>query len=669
MSHVPRTMDRAQAVNRPDSNILAPTNFYSPHPLRFNALASSFHGEKPIEPVQGQTSNTSNDILEWNGEYGPPAGEYGLSSPTNTAPSTKGDNVNERPPDANRMKKGQNNHEWRFGLDGDLLAGIGHMHQTLDLDTVSIIEPEDAESDLYLIRPVEVVKGGFRQECDRVLPQLYGRGKDQEDELHRIRHLGLTEAANCSESLPTLTDEASTICSELSDESTYLHGPCTLNAPPIDSARRRLRNSPPKDATFTTHDESIPPRDAVAFKDGPKQRLSKIPPDPQVCKTDHETDMQTVNATAASRKSSGGLASGLRHRPKGKQRAKRRRSEDNSDDEEKHGEDPMPKKPKNDIARILACPYFRYDPVKHVDCLFKYTLTTTSYVKQHLHRYHACPDFYCPTCGAAFETQLEGDSHIRARLCLENGFRGFPDCLSADQVVQLQSKDGRRLPEAERWHNIWKICFPQESANRPSPYIDDLRIVELYNSVQAVLPAEFWRPRAITRMRQTGLVLNEEHFDQVVDIFQEERLAALIAFANRLNDVAEASMQNTNPAGNRAMAADDSGGERVLHDHSGLVAPIPLVPTMIISQPKPDWSMDFSGTDHPHVASASNDSVSLFTLSVSSGSGSYVDVSSIDESSHFDDSFPPHAPSGYDDAGNSCQEFGSLPSHGDCGAA
>jgi hypothetical protein len=64
----------------------------------------------------------------------------------------------------------------------------------------------------------------------------------------------------------------------------------------------------------------------------------------------------------------------------------------------------------------LSCPFYRANPLKYYKCQ-KYDLQRIKDVKQHIHRKHVKPDFYCARCYEVFGDAASRDSHIREGTC------------------------------------------------------------------------------------------------------------------------------------------------------------------------------------------------------------------------------------------------------------
>ncbi|KAK6859051.1 hypothetical protein PG995_004904 [Apiospora arundinis] len=140
------------------------------------------------------------------------------------------------------------------------------------------------------------------------------------------------------------------------------------------------------------------------------------------------------------------------------------------------------KRPRTDIneidvipklsARGLACPFYKNDPYKHVDCLGYASFDTVTVMKQHIERSHMCPPYYCPICGKTFKEQNSRDTHLVARTCKKRDI-SFSGMMSSDQHAEIKKiTNGRKKVknETQKWYEIWGVLFngkaPPESPFR-----------------------------------------------------------------------------------------------------------------------------------------------------------------------------------------------------------
>jgi len=130
-------------------------------------------------------------------------------------------------------------------------------------------------------------------------------------------------------------------------------------------------------------------------------------------------------------------------------------------------------------ARLFACPYYKFDPVKHQSCLLRNTLTTTSYVRQHLLRSHNAP-IHCPVCGEVKDSLVSCNEHVRLRECRPPFVP--PEGLTPSQVEALKSHRGT-------WDDIWRVVFPQISPP-PPPFVASSPVVELLDIFRSFIRSQ-----------------------------------------------------------------------------------------------------------------------------------------------------------------------------------
>jgi hypothetical protein len=160
--------------------------------------------------------------------------------------------------------------------------------------------------------------------------------------------------------------------------------------------------------------------------------------------------------------------------------------------------------------------------MKNHRCL-NYKLSKISYVKQHLWRCHANPQYYCPVCCGDFNHRQEWDQHVITRGC-ESRPSTFQYMTEA-QKKEIQGTTGRKMTQEQKWYEIWTILFGASARMPDSPYIEEHIFVEAISSVRT-----FCRDSGshlITEgLRQAnGRRLNVlEFFDQVLENVQHYAL-------------------------------------------------------------------------------------------------------------------------------------------------
>ncbi|KAK8063203.1 hypothetical protein PG996_007855 [Apiospora saccharicola] len=129
-------------------------------------------------------------------------------------------------------------------------------------------------------------------------------------------------------------------------------------------------------------------------------------------------------------------------------------------------------KPKLSTGGGLACPFYKDNTYKHVDCLCYSNFKELKYLKLHLDRCHLWPDYYCPSCLEKFEDPGQRDEHIVARECPQ---RKLPySGVSHDQqgkIKQITSVRRSGKTDKDKWYEIWDVLFPgKERPDSPHRY-------------------------------------------------------------------------------------------------------------------------------------------------------------------------------------------------------
>jgi hypothetical protein len=149
-------------------------------------------------------------------------------------------------------------------------------------------------------------------------------------------------------------------------------------------------------------------------------------------------------------------------------------------------------------TRWLACPFYKKDGQKYYECL-KYELRRVKDVKQHVHRRHRKPDFYCARCYQIFDTSYARDVHTRKMECVIRVKPQF-DGIS-DQKKKALNRSDREKGIEEQWYSMWDIMFPDEQ--RP-------RSVYIGNHGEEMMPLirQFWDKRGsevLSHLLGTGM--------------------------------------------------------------------------------------------------------------------------------------------------------------------
>ncbi|KAK3896856.1 hypothetical protein C8A05DRAFT_20263, partial [Staphylotrichum tortipilum] len=139
--------------------------------------------------------------------------------------------------------------------------------------------------------------------------------------------------------------------------------------------------------------------------------------------------------------------------------------------------------------KSLACPFWKFSPVTHRECLKREKFLGVNRVKQHLARSHAEDAFFCQRCKAKFEDEDEQERHLQAAdaVCVYKQRDPGDRRITPQQRVAL-SKKSKPGTDREQWLAVWRILFP--GCQEPqSVYIDadvseDLRLFREYASRQ-----------------------------------------------------------------------------------------------------------------------------------------------------------------------------------------
>ncbi|KAG7044065.1 Het and ankyrin domain protein [Colletotrichum scovillei] len=120
-------------------------------------------------------------------------------------------------------------------------------------------------------------------------------------------------------------------------------------------------------------------------------------------------------------------------------------------------------------AQVMACPFYKLDPIKYYECVAGFRFTAFRYLKQHMLRNHCLTDIYCPMCWETFKTAMLRDQHVRRDACQS---RRYPESFTVDEVRSLKKKIPGKLSDEEKYFRVWDQFF----AAHPRPkslYVDE----------------------------------------------------------------------------------------------------------------------------------------------------------------------------------------------------
>lgn len=132
-----------------------------------------------------------------------------------------------------------------------------------------------------------------------------------------------------------------------------------------------------------------------------------------------------------------------------------------------------------DASRSLACPFYKFDPVRYFRCYRRYGLRRFSDVKQHIQRCHSLGPLYCTNCWVSWPESEDDQftAHISQSACL----RVYEiDRLLPHEATRMNAYDATGT-EPEKWYGLWELLFPN-SPRPSSPYVD-LEIREVISIV------------------------------------------------------------------------------------------------------------------------------------------------------------------------------------------
>lgn len=131
-----------------------------------------------------------------------------------------------------------------------------------------------------------------------------------------------------------------------------------------------------------------------------------------------------------------------------------------------------PSKKNQKKERMLACPFYKKDPLRHWKCI-GFASRKISYVKQHIYRSHEQPP-YCPSCGTTFDNPDARDVHILAG-CIRQPFTPL-DGYTLQQRNALGQRVSSSLSLEDQWYAVFDIVCP--GYPRPNSPYHDLEVSE-----------------------------------------------------------------------------------------------------------------------------------------------------------------------------------------------
>ncbi|KAK6227476.1 hypothetical protein QIS74_01031 [Colletotrichum tabaci] len=144
-----------------------------------------------------------------------------------------------------------------------------------------------------------------------------------------------------------------------------------------------------------------------------------------------------------------------------------RKGDDESEDDHDSDTGEHPEGSRSTEARLMACPYYKKDPIQHYRCVEKHKLDGFNRLKQHIERCHSTTLYYCALCWVKFKDAEARDGHIRSGGC--EPIAG-PEDFTGDEINRLQNDLPRGWPDYDKWYWVWDNFFAAHP--RPeSPYV------------------------------------------------------------------------------------------------------------------------------------------------------------------------------------------------------
>ncbi|KAF4429954.1 hypothetical protein FACUT_8994 [Fusarium acutatum] len=135
----------------------------------------------------------------------------------------------------------------------------------------------------------------------------------------------------------------------------------------------------------------------------------------------------------------------------------------------------------SDNFKKFACPYFRKDPERHLECI-NLKMVRISDVKQHLKRRHTAP-YPCPRCSKGFLSLNLQEEHILQQNCSPGSGANW-DSVSLASQKALQARFRKNLSTEAQWYGIWTILFGVPRT-MPKPHLDGVvkEVIEILRGI------------------------------------------------------------------------------------------------------------------------------------------------------------------------------------------
>ncbi|KAH8891519.1 hypothetical protein GQ53DRAFT_823544 [Thozetella sp. PMI_491] len=118
----------------------------------------------------------------------------------------------------------------------------------------------------------------------------------------------------------------------------------------------------------------------------------------------------------------------------------------------------------------LACPFYRYNPIRHRRCMYGDDLQSIEEVIIHLQRHHRLP-VHCQKCRRTFTDARVRDTHTRGQTCQFQPWITI-DGIDSNLMSRILRRDDPYVREDVRWLRIFYRAF-SASGRGHSPYLTD----------------------------------------------------------------------------------------------------------------------------------------------------------------------------------------------------
>ncbi|CAH0046124.1 unnamed protein product [Clonostachys solani] len=127
----------------------------------------------------------------------------------------------------------------------------------------------------------------------------------------------------------------------------------------------------------------------------------------------------------------------------------------------------------SEASEYWACPFYKFDPIRHWRCYRKYNLKRLADVKSHVMRVHLMSELYCPNCFQEFVDTQEWRQHCSHPVFACPQVQG-PEPLFREDFDALGDvlASAQGLSEADKWYLMFDHIFPAAVWHRPaSPFV------------------------------------------------------------------------------------------------------------------------------------------------------------------------------------------------------